>query len=164
MKRLLRAEWRGAFVQHPADMSRERHISQQMPQEYALALVERGVGECQAILGELQIAALELGKAQHLQGFRDRKQLVDLHLQIRGNLGQIRLAVERRGRDRLHQAGQQVRGHMRQDAADPQSRKTLLAAAGPPRLADARSSPRKCAPPARESSGRGDCAAAAASP
>ena len=124
MKRLLRAECVGAFVQNPANMGRQRHIGQQMAHEDPLALIERGWANAMPSSVSFRVAALEFGEAQHLQCFRHRKQLVDLHLQIRGDFGQIRLAIERRGRDRLHQARQQIRGHMRQLAADAQSRES----------------------------------------
>src|SRR5258708_11089472 len=98
-----------------------------MTGKYALALIERAVGKGHAVLGELQVAALELSETQHLQGFRDGKELIDLHGQVRGNFRQISLAVERRRGAGFHPSYEHVRRHMRQDGADPQSSEILLA-------------------------------------
>ena len=85
----------------------------------ALAFVDVGVGEREAILGELKIAALHLGEPQQLQGFGHREEFVDLHLQVRGDFRQIGGAVEGRRRHGLHESRQQVGGHLGKDAADP---------------------------------------------
>ena len=73
---------RCALIQYAANMSGQRHIIEQVAHENALALIERSMGKGQSILRQLDIAALQLRKAQHLQGFCHGKQLVDLHLQI----------------------------------------------------------------------------------
>src|ERR1700733_5800864 len=104
---------RRPFVQYPPYAWGERTITQQMAYEYALALVECPVSKGDAVFGELQVAALKFRKTQHLQGFGDREEFVDLHGQVRSNLRQVRLAVERRRGDRLHQASEHIGRHMR---------------------------------------------------
>ena len=49
--------------------------------------VDVGIRERPTNIGESQVTALELGEAHHLQRLSHREQLVDLHLQLRGDDG-----------------------------------------------------------------------------
>ena len=128
MKRLLRADVRGALIEHPAHVRGQRHVGQQVAGKDALALIALGVAKRAAGVGELQVAAFELGEAQHLQGLGHRKQLVDFHLQIGGDFRQIGHAVVGRRGHRFDQARQFVGGHVRQHAADALTRERIRCA------------------------------------
>ncbi len=152
---------RRTLVQNPANMGRQRYVIQQMAQENPLAFIEVGLGERQSVLGELQVASLQLGEAQHLQGFRHREQLVDLHLKVRGDFRQIGGPVEGSRRHRLHQTASRLDDTCGSWLPIPKPGKRSCRPGR--RRSDAPSFPHRCAPPVRGSSGRGGCAAAAAS-
>ena len=87
-----------------------------------------GVGELAAGIGQPDVAAVDLGEAQQLQRLGDRKQIVDLHVQLLGQRGQVGLAVDRaapfsvsiRPASRLVETA-------RQDHADADARERALA-------------------------------------
>ena len=79
-------------------MGGERHIGEQLALEQPLALVDRGIGELPAGIGEADVAALDLGETQHLQRLGDREQVVDLHVQSEPRSRQVGLAVVGRRR------------------------------------------------------------------
>jgi hypothetical protein len=59
--------------------------------------------------GELDVAALDLGEAQHLQGLGRRKQVIDLEMLLLGDRRQVGLAVVGWLVHRLHETGEHVR-------------------------------------------------------
>ena len=111
-------------------MGGQRDVAHQRAREDFLALVQILFGEPLAHVGELDVAAFQLGEPQHLQRFRDREEFVDFQLQIGGQIGQVRPAVIGRGRDGLDEAGDQVGGDTRQMRADAAARKAFLALGG----------------------------------
>ena len=72
----------GAFLQDAADMRGERHVRQQLAFKDFFALVRLRVDELFAGVDEFDIAALDFNKMQHLQGVRNRKEIVALHVQL----------------------------------------------------------------------------------
>ena len=48
--------------------------------EQLFALVDLGLHEALARIGQTNVALLDFGEAQQLQRFDDREQIVDLHL------------------------------------------------------------------------------------
>ena len=65
------------LVEHLADMSCERHETEQMFPEQALALFRLALAKTSAGSGQLDGAAFELGELQDVQGLSDRQQVVD---------------------------------------------------------------------------------------
>ena len=83
--------------------------------EDLLALVGIRVNELLADVGELDVAALDFDEMQHLQGIRNREQIVALHVQFVGDDRQIGFAVVRLAGERLEKAGQKIGGNARQN-------------------------------------------------
>ena len=108
----------GALLQHAADVGGERHIGQKLALEELLAVVRARFGELLAGIGELDVAAFDLGEVQHLQRLGDREQIVDFHLQLVGDHRQVGLAVVGRGGQRFDQAGQKIGRDARQHRVD----------------------------------------------
>ena len=108
----------GALVQHPADHGRHGHSGHEVVAEQLLAGIHVIVDEALAVLGEADVPVGHVGKAQQLQAFGQGEELVHLHGQLVGYVGQVGLAVEGGLHQRLHQAGQKVGGDLRQGDAD----------------------------------------------
>src|SRR3546814_6950284 len=70
-----------AYELRISDLSSDVCSSDLLLGEQPFARVGFGGGEFRAGLGQPDIAALDLGEAQHLQGLGHREQVVDLHMQ-----------------------------------------------------------------------------------
>src|SRR5689334_16232289 len=82
-----------AFVQHLANGRHQRDMRAQRRGEYFLAPVSVGFDELPAGMGQANVALFEFGKAQELQGFAERQQVVEFELQRGGNRWQVRATV-----------------------------------------------------------------------
>ena len=85
--------------------------------EQGLALLGAVVGEQLASFGQGDVGALEFGKAQMLEHLRDREQVVHFQQAPLGHSGQAGVTVVGLGGQGFDQAGHQVGGHFRQQAA-----------------------------------------------
>ena len=108
----------GAFVQHPANMGRQRHLAHQGARENFLALIKFAVGKTPAHMGELDVAAFDIGQPQKLHGLGDGEQFVHFQFLLISDVGQVGLAVIGRRRQGLDQAGNLVGRDMHQRQGD----------------------------------------------
>ena len=70
----------GALVEHVSDVLRERHRGQQMAGKDFFARLRVEIGKVARCRGQQNVALLYLGKAEVVQDFGDREQVVDLEL------------------------------------------------------------------------------------
>ena len=110
---------RRTFVEHTADQSHHRHVSDEMFGKQLLARVGREMGKVLSRFGQHQVAFTELRKAQQLEGLAEMKDFVGLELELAREHRQVGMPVIGRSRQRLDQAGQHVGRDVMQRHADP---------------------------------------------
>ncbi|CAB3775279.1 hypothetical protein LMG29542_08661 [Paraburkholderia humisilvae] len=120
------------LVEHLLDPRGQRHVPQQMLGEHHLALLRAELREHARRRRQENVAFAHIGKAQVLQHFGDREQVVHLQVQRARDFRHVRAAVVRRRRQRLDQTRHQVGRHMRQPAVqlEPLSRRLAGLARG----------------------------------
>ena len=74
-----------ALLQHAADVGGERNVGEQLALKDLLAFVGARLDELLAGLAELDIAAFDLHEMQNLQGIRNGKEVIRLHVQFVGD-------------------------------------------------------------------------------
>ena len=81
------------LVENASDQTRNRHVGKEVVAKDPLAGIDIRLDEVAAVFGKVHVAVGHIREAQELQRLDHRKQIVDLHLQGGGDVGQIGLTV-----------------------------------------------------------------------
>ena len=108
----------GAFIEHALDVLGQRHRGEEVVGENFLARLRVKLGKIPCWRTQHNIALLDLGEAEVMENFGNRKHFIDFQLQIARELRQVRLAMVRRSGDGLDQTGNRVGRDGRQSAAE----------------------------------------------